>query len=123
MSDERTEADEPIDLRPLTPLPDHRDLDRFVRRVLTAATPELVRRQARAGLGDLLIQWRRPILAVAGALGAACLTVLLTSRAPSAASHGTLTEAMGVPSAWATWVQAGTQPTPGQLLETEGLSQ
>jgi hypothetical protein len=110
---------EPLDLGPLEPLPKREDLDRFVRRVVTAATPELVRRQAILTLGELLIQWRRPILAASSVLAVAAMAVLLTARSPSATSRGTLTEALGVPTTWATWVQAGEQPTPGQLLKTE----
>lgn len=109
-----------VDLSPLDPTADAMGLDRYVRAIMSAASAELLRRQARVGLDDLIVCWRRPILEAAVLLACAAAAVLLVIRESPAASEGALAEALGIPRTWAEWVQTGERPTPGELLEAGG---
>jgi len=111
---------ERIDLSPLDPTRDAVELERHVRAVRAAASSELLRRQSRAGLDDLIICWRRPILEAAVLLACAAAVVLLVVRESSATSESAMAEALGIPRTWAAWVNAGERPTPSELLEVNG---
>ena len=58
--------------------------ERFVQRVRTAATPELLRRQTAQGWGGIIVRWRNPILALSGLLAVLSVGLLLISARPQA---------------------------------------
>jgi hypothetical protein len=84
-----------------------------------AAGPELTRRRADPHLTDLLVCWRRPILAAVALLAIASAVALLAVREPATSHENAVAKALGVPSALAEWTRAGARPTPGELLEIE----
>jgi len=122
MSQELGGGRERVDLSPLDPLGDEQALDRFVARVRTAATGELLRRQAPPRLVELIARMRRPILAASGLLAVASLIVLLAVRLPHPRTGDAVATAMGVPDVLAGWTYAASQPSVGDLLES-GRSQ
>lgn len=100
-------------------------LDRLVDGVMAAAAAELARRRAAPSIWDLITRWRRPVLAMSGALALGVLAVfLLVHPRATAAAAGvaatatqvTLAEAAGVPREWVRWEQADRNPTPAELL-------
>lgn len=125
MTNHDDEADEkPIDLSAIDPfgVGDSQRFDDFVRRVRTAATPELLRRQATPDLGGLVVRWRRGILAVATLFATAAVVGIFLSNKPATAG-GTLAEAIGIPSTWADWMVSETTPSPADLMKTIGSEQ
>jgi hypothetical protein len=119
MTDDQIHDDpDRLDLSPLDPLADTARLERLLREVRLAATPELVRRQANPTLWGQLARWRRPVFATSGLLALASAVVLLVVH-PSTATQTTLAEAFGVPSQIARWVQVSDKPTPGDLIGLE----
>ncbi len=118
MSHERNEAADRMDLSPLNALESDEALERFVGRVRTAATRELLRRQAPPRLDAMIVRMRRPILATSGLLAAASLLVLLTLHLPSARSSDAVATAMGVPGVLADWAYAVEQPSLGELISS-----
>jgi hypothetical protein len=111
-----------IDLTPLDPRADAVRFERLVREVRCAATPELLRRQARLTPWSQIARWRRPILAASGMLALASVIILALIH-PSTTTQMTLAEAIGVPSQVAGWVQATEKPSPGDLLGIERSEQ
>jgi hypothetical protein len=105
-----------MDLSPLDPLADDGALERFVSRVRTAATAELLRRQAPPRLGDLIVHMRQPILATLGVLATASILVLWSVRLPQRRTGDAVATAMGVPDVLADWTYAAKQPSVGDLL-------
>ena len=119
MNSEHGGIDDPLDVSPLDPAPDEEALARLARRIRTAATAELVRRQAAIGVGGMIIRLRGLILAASGALAVASVLVLATVERPATSMEGSVIEALGVPSAFAPWVYGTDRPTPGELLAPE----
>ncbi len=124
MTSDPEEEDRP-DLRPLDPRADAAGFGRVVRGIVDAAGPELARRRLRYGRGvyglwSEIRAWRRPVLALSGAVALASVLVLLLVK-PSGSSG--FAEAAGVPSAWAEWLQAGQNPAPADLIGLDGSAQ
>lgn len=124
MTDEQgRDAGERIDLSPLDPTADEEALHRYVLRVRTAATAELVRRQNAAGLWVTIVLGRRPILAACGIIAVVSIAVLLAIPRGAAYRTESVAEALGIPKAYASWISAAERPAPGEILEAEGSRQ
>lgn len=121
MVDERmpTEPDR-IDLSAIDPRAKSEEFDQLVRGIRLAATPELIRRQARSSIWGQYRRWRRPLLAASGLLAIASAAVLLLVPPSTPRQEASLAAAFGVPSAVAQWVQSGETPTPDALPGNEG---
>jgi hypothetical protein len=111
---------EPLDLSPLDPTADSESLERIVRRIHAAAASELLRRRSGPALIDLIVRWRRPILAASLLLAVASGAVLMTVRQPVLKDETTLAESLGVPRVWAGWIDVDDRPAPGELLKADG---
>ena len=109
-----------VDLSPLDPASDPKEFDRHVRGIRTAAAAELLRRQSRVALGDLIVCWRRPILEATLLLACAAAVALLVVRESPASSEDGFAEALGVPRSMVPWVGAGDRPSPAELFEVNG---
>lgn len=109
---------ERIDLSPLDPAADQLAYERFVRRIMDAAGPELARRAGEAGPLTLVAAWARPTLAAASIIAAlAAGAILATDRPDSAATpEGTVVDALGVPQPAAGWLEDGREPDAGDLV-------
>jgi hypothetical protein len=105
-----------VDYAPLDPWRDSAAWEGFVRRIRTAATPELLRRQAAQSWGGVIVLWRRPILALSGLLAVVSIALLLTTGKPRSTTGTPLTEALGLSGSWAAWVGTGEQPSADELL-------
>jgi len=120
--------DLPLDLSALRADRAPEDFEAMVAAVLREADGELVRRAERnprfrteaPGVLALLTGWARPILAAAAGvvvLATGALAWVWAGSAPVALSDGSgLEEALGLPSAVATWLDEGSVPTGVDLL-------
>ncbi len=109
-----------VDLSPLDPASDPKKFERHVRGIRTAAAAELLRRQSRVALGDLIVCWRTPILEATLLLACAAAVALLVVRESPASSEDAFAEALGVPRSMVAWVGAGDRPSPAELLKVNG---
>lgn len=107
-----------IDLSPLDPADDQLAYERFVRRVMDAATPELARRSGAATPLSLVVGWARPTLAAASIIAALAAGALLATDRddPQTADTGTVVDALGVPAPAAEWLEDGREPDAGDLV-------
>lgn len=109
---------ERIDLSPLDPAGDQLAYERFVRRIVDAAGPELDRRARHSGALGLLVGWARPTLvaaAIVAVLAAGALLATDRSPATTLASSSAL-DGLGVPEPAAEWLEAGRDPDAGDLV-------
>ena len=103
---------ERVDLGPLDPERDQLAYERFVRRVLAAAAPELERRATAAGPLALLAGWARPTVAAAAAIAVVALAALLATDRPDAAPDRLGAGGPpGLPAPVTEWLEAGRAPT------------
>lgn len=109
---------ERIDLGPLDPTADQLAYERWVRRIMDAAAPDLARRAARTGTLRLVAGWARPTLAAASIVAALAAGALLTTErtAPLMAETDTALEALGVPAPAAEWLEDGREPDSSDLV-------
>jgi hypothetical protein len=123
--------DERIDLGGLDPERDAARLERSGRAIASRVAPALrARRSMQVDPWALLADWRRPVLAAAAVLVA--ISALAISRVPrtaagsatvrvatatAAAANTSLLEAAGLPGAVASYVEAGTPPSPSKTLD------
>ncbi|MDX1676168.1 MAG: hypothetical protein R3314_15340 [Longimicrobiales bacterium] len=106
---------ERVDLSPLDPAGDRLRYERWVRRILEAAQPELTRRARAAGPLALVAAWARPTLAAAAVIAALALGVLsAVDRGPT--PMDSVVDALGVPAPAAEWLEAGREPTAADLV-------
>lgn len=105
-----------IDLSALEPANDQLAYERFVRRIVDAAGPELARRAHSSPL-TLLAGWARPTLVAAAIVAMLAAGALFaTERSSPAVASGSLLEGLGVPEPAAEWLEAGREPTAGDLV-------
>lgn len=110
---------ERIDLSPLDPADDQLAYERFVRRILDAAAPELARRAGEAGPLALVAAWARPTLVAASLVAALAAGALLATERVSPAADGaagTVVDALGVPQPAAEWLEDGREPDAADLV-------
>lgn len=108
---------ERVDLSPLDPSRDPLAYERLVRRVMSAAGPELARRARASTPLALLAGWARPTLAAAAVIAVLALGALLaTDRAGPRMETASVTEALGVPEPAAAWLSEGREPTAADLV-------
>ena len=110
--------DNPIDLSPLDPAHNREDFEQRLRRIRTAAEPELSRCRARLTVWGILSAWRWPV-----AVSAAAVAVLaLTFGTQSATEQRTtvqsddLSDALGMPALMTGWIATDSMPATGDLL-------
>ncbi len=111
------------DLSPLFPA---RSRERLVGRILEAATPELLRRQAALRSPWLMLaEWARPALAAAALIALASAVVLGLGRGRAAvqlavdtgsAPASGVTEALDVPSPLDAWIAGDRDPSVSDLV-------
>jgi hypothetical protein len=108
---------DPMELRSIDPRADTQRWDALVRRVNSAAAPELRRRAAGAGGVMFLTAWTRPILAVAAVLAVVSVAVFRTAGASvEVASVTSVAEALGFPMPVADWLAEDRAPAEADLL-------
>lgn len=109
---------ERIDLGPLDPTADQLAYERWVRRIMDAAAPELARRASETGTLGLVAGWARPTLAAASIIAALAAGALLTTErtAPLISDAPTALEALGVPAPAAEWLEDGREPDASDLV-------
>jgi hypothetical protein len=107
-----------VDLSALDPRRDELGYERLVRRILTAAGPELERRARAAGPLALVAGWAKPTLAAAAVIAAvAVAAIAATDRGVgTTAEPATMVEALGVPAPAADWLEDGRGPTRSDLV-------
>jgi hypothetical protein len=110
----------PVDLTALDPAADAEAFERFVRGICRAAGAELLRRRSRPSLEDLIIHWRRPIMAAVLVIALVSGSLIMTARQSPVRCETALAESLGVPRVWAGWIHGDEHPGPGQLLEADG---
>jgi hypothetical protein len=109
--------EQPVDLTALDAMSDRLRFERMVRRVMTAAAPELRRRAAGQAPLALLGAWARPMLAAAAVVAVLAGGVLMaTERAGAAAAPLVTAEDLGVPAPAADWLAEGREPTRADLV-------
>ena len=106
---------ERVDLSPLDPAEDQLRYERWVRRILAAAAPELARRARENGPLTLLAGWARPTLAAAAVIAAVALGVL-SAVEREAATTDSVVDALGVPTPAAEWLEDEREPTASDLV-------
>lgn len=106
---------ERVDLSPLDPAEDRLRYERWVRRILDAAAPELARRAREDGPLALVAGWARPMLAAAAVIAALALGVLSAVERDAAATDSVV-DALGVPAPAAEWLEDGREPTASDLV-------
>lgn len=113
------------DCSPLDPSGDAVAWRRFGERVRMAVAPELARHAARTRRRAVLDAWTRPVLAAAALLavaGGGVLTVFSMESEPAAIPG--VSAALGLPTAFGEWLEAGRSPTVEELVVAlEGRSQ
>jgi hypothetical protein len=105
--------EEPVDLSSLDPTADRARFDRLIGSLLSAAAPELARRnQPRTVLGQI-VWWERPMLIAATILGLAALSTLalVQRNSGSSAIESAWTTSVGVPAQLSGWVERGEAPS------------
>lgn len=102
----------------LSALDDPDRFDRLVGRIRQAATPELLRRQAKMSIWGAFAQWRRAILVASSGLAIVSIVVLALIR-PTTSTEYTLAESLGIPQSWAASIERGENPGPGDILGLE----
>jgi hypothetical protein len=108
---------QPVDLKALDAMSDRLRFERAVRRVMTAAMPELERRAAANAPVALLGAWARPMLAAAAVVAVIAGSVLvLTERATLDERPLVTAEDLGVPAPAADWLAEGREPTKADLV-------
>jgi hypothetical protein len=108
---------QPVDLTALDAMSDRLRFERAVRRVMTAAMPELERRAAAYAPVALLGAWARPMLAAAAVVAVIAGSVLvLTERAVMDHRPLVTAEDLGVPAPAAEWLAEGREPTKADLV-------
>ena len=109
---------ERIDLSALDPTADALAYERWVRRILAGASPELARRAAGANPLALLAGWARPGLAAAAVIGFIALgAILATDRATGGAEDSwTVAGALGLPEEAAEWLTEEREPSEYDLV-------
>lgn len=112
-------TDDRLDLRPLDPTRDSARYERAIGRIMDRAALPLSARRARTTAMGQITTWWRPMLALAAALSLAAVGVL-TQVQPAAAvteaSDASVAEALGIPTALATWLDAAETPTAAQVF-------
>lgn len=110
-------TDDRIDLSPLDPTRDPVRHARAVRRIMDAATLPLAARRSRITPMGQVTRWWRPMLAMAAAFALAAIGVLTQVTPATAASREAgIAEALGIPTAVATWMTAGDTPSGAQIF-------
>jgi hypothetical protein len=106
-----------VDLSPLDPTLDPMAYERLVRRIVTAAGPELERRAREAGPLARVAGWARPTLAAAAIIVLVALSAIVAHDAtgPDGEDMRSL-EALGVPAPAAEWLEQGREPTTADLV-------
>ena len=104
-----------VDLSPLDPTEDQLRYERWVRRILDAAAPELARRAREDGPLALVAGWARPMLAVAAVIAALALGVLSAVEREATPAESVV-EALGVPTPAAEWLEDEREPTASDLV-------
>lgn len=108
---------ERVDLSALDAMSDRLHFQRLVRRVMTAAGPELERRAASQTTLALLGVWARPMLAAAAVVAVLAGGVLVaTDRGHGAEQPAMIVDALGVPTPAADWLAEGREPTKADLV-------
>lgn len=108
---------ERVDLSVLDPTTDSLRYERLVRRVMTAAAPELARRASPQTALAFLGAWARPVLAAAAVVAVVAGGVLAaTERSAGATPEPVTAESFGVPSPAADWLDEGREPTRTDLV-------
>jgi len=104
------EGELPLDLSVLDPAREALRFESRIDAIQRAARGELLRRSTRSarrarslGLIELLLGWRKPILAGSLLLALASGVALFTVRT-SASTQSSLAESLGVPSEWTSWL-------------------
>lgn len=109
---------ERTDLSALDPRADRLGYERWVRRIMEAAAPELARRAAATTPLALLAGWARPTLAAAAAIAVLAIAALAATERAGAAEDEALTvaDALGLPAEPAQWLDEGRAPTEYDLV-------
>lgn len=112
----------PIDLTSLLPEDEESRFEGLVLRVRRDAMAELSRRRRAVSLWGVIENWRRPILAGSGVLAVASLAamVLMDRQGTTADTASTRSDAWGIPTELARWMESGTRPTPAELVGLRG---
>ena len=119
-------TDDRLDLSPLDPAADQAELDALVARVVGAAGPFLAARRPtpRVSPWDVLIQWRRPILAAACGVFVVALGVGLAWRPVHAhgisAGGAVVAAALGVPTSVTAWLSQSARPPVASVVLQPG---
>jgi hypothetical protein len=115
---------EALDLSPVDRLADAQHRERLVAAILRAASPELERRRARAGVLGTLGGWVWPSFAAATVVLAVSVAALATGRpgAPQPA-FGPIIEALGVVEPVAAWLDEGREPRVSDLVLALGVDE
>jgi hypothetical protein len=108
---------ERVDLTAIDAMSDQLHLERLVRRVVTAAGPELERRARSQTALALLGVWARPMLAAAAMVAILAGGVLVaTERERQPDRPATVVDALGVPAPASDWLAEGREPTKADLV-------
>lgn len=108
---------QPVDLTALDAMSDRLRFERVVRRVMTAAAPELERRTALYAPLVLLGAWARPVLAAAAVVAVLAGSVLVMTERDGAPEASQVTaEDLGVPAPASEWLAEGREPTKADLV-------
>jgi hypothetical protein len=106
-----------IDLSPLDPTADQVAYERWIRRIMDGAAPELARRASETSPLTLLLSWARPTLAAAATIAAlAAGALFMTDRPGDPADRTTVVDALGVPAPAADWLESGREPDEADLV-------
>jgi|GEM_PF-1633969 len=113
--------DDRIDFSALDPTRDQARFDGLVGSIVDQAADELDRRRVSNSPLNLLVQWRRPMLAAAAVIAIVSVGVLLrvdtVNNADYAAETAGIAEAIGVPTLLAQGVRQNDMPTTAELFD------
>jgi len=110
-------TDDRIDLSPLDPTRDPVRYARAVRGIMDAAMLPLAARRARVTPIGQVTRWWRPMLAMAAAFALAAIGVLTqVTPATAAPQEAGVAEALGIPTAVASWMTTGETPSGAQVF-------
>lgn len=107
----------------LDPMADPLRWEALVGRVMTAAGPELERRQEDLDVAWVVLDWARPALAAAAMVALLMTTAVALMRGGHMSSEVELLTATVVPETFAAWLMTDYQPTVTELVAAvEGVS-
>ena len=107
-----------IDFSALDPTQDRDQFDGLVNSIMDRASDGLARRRVSSGPLNVLVQWKRPMLAAAAVIAVVSVGVLLRVEGSESVEESTgIAEAIGVPSLLAQGVRNNDMPTTAELFE------